>query len=610
MEKGGRFYILINNFEHITNFFTKVRYSMFYKENQRKNLLLSVLILTPIILFGITLNLNISRNYSDIVINNGVRDLKTSTVYNSNIMIDDTNPASDWATWKAAGLCNGSGTVGDPYIIRDHVFNGYLNIRHSRKHFRVLNCEFNDNTYGMWLLNVSNGLIEDNNISNALFGIDIMSCNYIEFRDNNCSLLGNTGILAQTSNNLSFYSNIVNNNPLYAIRLNLLENCIFDENTVSDNVNYGFHITASDSLTITGNEINGNQWGIYSNGISDNSSITGNTLDKNTVYGIWLLGDSDNNTIYDNVINENIDTGIYIAGSSDGNLFYRNFFWNNGRHAFDDGSNNGWNSTTIGNYWDNHTGPDSSPNDGIVDGPYNISGSAGNKDYLPIAENGPPLIIINSPSENGTFGLNAPSFSVTITDTFLDDMWYTLDGGLHNYTFTGSTGTVDQSMWNTLPNGMITLTFFASDYADNIGSTVVHIEKDSQAPLIVINSPHTSDSFGVSAPSFVVEISDSNLVSMWYSLDGGTTNFLFTTNDTINQAAWDAIAEGTVTITFYANDTLGNLESESVDVVKDLPSPPPPGGIPGYELISLISTMLIATSVLALILIKRNKLRQ
>ena len=71
---------------------------MFYKENQRKNLLLSVLILTPIILFGITLNLNISRNYSDITINNGVRDLKTSTVYNSNIMIDDTNPASDWAT--------------------------------------------------------------------------------------------------------------------------------------------------------------------------------------------------------------------------------------------------------------------------------------------------------------------------------------------------------------------------------------------------------------------------------------------------------------------------------------------------------------------------------
>ena len=583
---------------------------MFYKENQRKNLLLSVLILTPIILFGITLNLTISRNYSNITINNGIRDLKTSTVYNSNIMIDDTNPASDWATAKTAGLCNGSGTVGDPYIIRDHVFNGYLNIRHSRKHFRILNCEFNDNTYGMWLLNVSNGLIEDNNISNALFGIDIMSCSYIEFRDNNCSLLGNTGILAQTSNNLSFYSNIVNNNPLYAIRLNLLEDCIFDENTVSDNVNYGFHITASDSLTIMGNTINGNQWGIYSNGISDNSSITRNTLDKNTVYGIWLLGDSDNNTIYDNVINENIDTGIYIAGSSDGNLLYRNFFWNNGRHAFDDGSNNGWNSTTIGNYWDNHTGPDSSPNDGIVDGPYNISGSAGNKDYLPIAENGPPLIIINSPSENSIFGLNAPSFSVTITDTFLDDMWYTLDGGLHNLTFTGSTGTVDQSMWNALPNGMITLTFFASDYADNIGSTVVHIEKDSQAPLIVINSPHTSDSFGVSAPSFVVEISDSNLVSMWYSLDGGTTNFLFTTNDTINQAAWNAIAEGTVTITFYANDTLGNLESESVDVVKDLPSLPPPGGIPGYELISLISTMLIATSVLALILIKRNKLRQ
>jgi len=524
-------------------------------------------------------------------------------------MIDDTNPASDWATWKAAGLCNGSGTVGDPYIIRDHVFNGYLNIKHSRKHFQILNCEFNDNTYGMWLLNVSNGLIEDNDISNALFGFDIMSSSHIEFRNNNISLLGNTGILAQFSNNLTFYSNILNNKITDGIRLNNLEDGILEGNTLNDNNRYGIMIVDSESLTITGNEINGNQWGIYCDGISDNSSITGNTLDKNTVYGIWLLGNSDNNTIFDNIINENIDTGIYIAGSSDGNLLYRNFFWENGRHAFDDGSNNDWNSTTIGNYWDNHTGPDSSPIDGVVDTPYTfIEGGAGSLDYLPIAEDGPPSIIINSPLEDDIFSTNAPSFSVTITDTILDDMWYTIDGGLHNYTFTGSTGTIDQSAWDAMADGLITLTFYASDLADNIGSASVNIEKDIQAPLIVISSPITDDIFGASAPSFVVEISDDNLDSMWYSLDGGTTTFLFTANGTINQAAWTALAEGPITITFYANDTVGNLASESVDVVKELPSPP--GGIPGYELISLISTMLIATSVLALILIKRNKLRQ
>ena len=620
-------------------------------KNTRTTISISVFIAILAINFGFAFStLNSNSHTQQITL---INDLRASTEYNTPIIIDDTNPLLDWANRSAEGICTGSGTVGDPYIIRDHIFNTTsttaLHIRHSRKHFRVLNCDFSGMIYGMWLLNTSNGLIKDNHISTALFGFDIINCSQIVFRNNNCSLLGNTGVIVTVSNDLSFYSNIASNNPSYGMQLSNLENGIFEGNTVNDNGNNGFSIFTCDYLTITGNTLNGNQNGIYLNNCNNNT-VEDNTVQYNILGGILLVNcedtfinrnsvahngangieltnsaiitsidneafnntenginvvNSDNNIIYDNVINENIDTGINIDGASDGNLIYRNFFLGNGRHAFDDGSNNDWNSTTIGNYWDNHTSPDLSPNDGIVDNPYTyIGGSAGGIDYLPIAEDGPPSITIISPSDNDLFGTNVPSFNVTITDNFLDKMWYTLDGGLHNYTFTESTGTIDQSAWIAMPDGVITLTFYASDIPENIASAEVNIEKETQEPTIFINSPNMDDIFDVSAPSFIVEISDDNLDSMWYSLDGGITNFLFTTNGTINQTTWSALSEGSVTITFYANDTLANLAFESVNVVKSLSPPEDNFVVIIIIFISIVSGVAIVTVVL---LLRRRK---
>jgi len=68
------------------------------------------------------------------------------------------------------------------------------------------------------------------------------------------------------------------------------------------------------------------------------------------------------------------------------------FYHNNGTgdtydpllvQAYDDGTNNWWNSTEgYGNFWSDWTTPDNDFN-GIVDIPYNISGSSGAKDYYP-----------------------------------------------------------------------------------------------------------------------------------------------------------------------------------------------------------------------------------
>jgi len=64
-------------------------------------------------------------------------------------------------------------------------------------------------------------------------------------------------------------------------------------------------------------------------------------------------------------------------------------------------------------------------------------------------------------------------------------MWYTLDGGLHNYTFTENE-TIDQSAWDAMNDGIVTLKFYALDITGYMGSSEVNIEKYTQAPLIVI----------------------------------------------------------------------------------------------------------------------------
>ncbi|NVM18784.1 MAG: right-handed parallel beta-helix repeat-containing protein [Candidatus Lokiarchaeota archaeon] len=247
----------------------------------------------------------------------------------------------------------------------------------------------------------------------------------------------------------------------------------------------GIHLNNVNSSRLIDNNCSNN----YEQGITlrycDNNTISGNTANYNS-NGIYLYHYCDNNTISGNIINKN-HIGITFDTGCDNNIIYQNFFLKNAIHAFDDGIGNTWNSTTIGNYWDNWTSPDISPLDGIVDVPYTyIGGSAGSIDYLPIAEDGVPVIVINSPDPGDVFGVSAPSFNVIVTDIKIDSMWYSLDGGLHNYTFTVN-GTIDQSAWAALPEGNVTITFYAKDIIGNEAFESVVVTKTNDiGPVIII----------------------------------------------------------------------------------------------------------------------------
>ena len=492
------------------------------------------------------------------------------------------------------------------------------------------NCS-NNSGYGIHLYEYcSNNTISGNTANYNHEGISLSSyCSNNTISGNTASYNHEGIYLSSYCSNNTISGNTASNNTYTGIYLYHNDHNTISGNTANYNDDYGMYLDKCDINTISGNIANGNGFvGIHLNAQCDNNTISGNTASNNDHSGIYFDGNDRFNIISGNTASNNTYTGIHLEsanndynsisgntlsesqyginiGNSANNTIYGNFFLANGIHAMDNGTDNTWNSTTIGNYWDNWTSPDTTPLDGIVDDPYTyIAGSTGNTDYLPIAEDGAPSITINSPSDDDVFGSNAPNYDVTITDDYLFEMWYTLDGGLHNYTFTGSTGTIDQTAWDALSDGTITLTFYASDIPRNIGSADVNIVKDATGPIIVVNSPSSGSEFGVSAPSFSITITDDHLDSVWYSLDGGLTTYTITTNATIDQTAWAALPVGSITITFYANDTLGNEESEDVIITKSIT---PDGG--GFLIVIIISVVFTVggVAVLAVVYIFMKK---
>ena len=454
------------------------------------------------------------------------------------------------------------------------------------------------------LLSTNSSILLNNIAESSNYGFFIQSSNFNKIENCEAYDASITGIYMNDAQNNTLERNIAKYN-LFGIFTEYSDHNIFIRNTCNNNTQIGIIVQFGDYNQIIENtaNFNVNVWGGIIVSVSNNTLVQNNTVIGNNPRGIGIIFSSNSSTITGNIIKANY-YGVKIESNSYDNLIYENFFIKNDFHAYDDGLNNDWNTTDIGNLWDNHTGPDSAPQDGIVDIPYsNIRGSAGSLDYLPIAKLAPPLITINLPISDSLYDNIAPYYDITITDEFLCEMWYTLDDGLHNHTITEFTGFVNQSEWDLLTDGMYTLKFYASDILGGIGFSSVNIEKDTLAPTINIVAPTSDETFS-SSPSFIVEIFDANLDSMWYSFDGGVTNYAFTSNGTINSNAWDALSVGSVTITFYANDTLGHLAFEELTFTKSAPS-----GIDPIVMIIIIGSIIggIVVIIGVIFIIKKRR---
>jgi hypothetical protein len=94
----------------------------------------------------------------------------------------------------------------------------------------------------------------------------------------------------------------------------------------------------------------------------------------------------------------------------------------------------------------------------------------------------PPLITINLPISNITYGRESPDFDLVIYESHLDKCWYTIDDGITNFTFSRSYGKINQSTWEIIwdytKNGdNITITFYANDTLGQIGFKEIKLTK-------------------------------------------------------------------------------------------------------------------------------------
>lgn len=515
-------------------------------------------------------------------------------------IIDETGGGNfTWGQVSQFAWCSGLGSYTDPYILADlsidaQSIGSCILIEHSYdKNFiisgcTVINAEASGGEAGIELNWVHNGTITQN----------ICMDNYI-------------GIYLSYSENITISQNdVIDNLGTGIVLYQSKENFVIDNDQWGSRY-YGLMVnTFSDNNTIRGNTFRNNTGvATYGDGIrirrSDDNKIVDNILINND-RGIEIEHDSHNNTITQNVIQNNTNYGALVLANtleSSDNLFYLNTFNNPlGQNAYDNGTNTNWDNSTIGNYWADYGGIDAD-DDGTGDNPHSILGNGGGQDNLPIWDDGddsPPVITINQPNPHELFGTLAPIVDVIFTCPKLSAMWHQLDGTIitSNYSWTG---TIDQSVWDQVGNGTVTIIFYANNTVGKEASNSVTVQKDIIAPVITILSPLNNTRYNSTGPAYLISIIEPNLDSYYYIISGDSGESIRVISDlsgTVDQTLWDILPAGTYTLTVYANDTLGNLGSNSVTIVKELPasSPEIPFGS-FYLIIGIVSIVLLLSSV-------------
>jgi len=206
-----------------------------------------------------------------------------------------------------------------------------------------------------------------------------------------CSSNQQAGIYSEYSENITISNNIFNGGSSYGIYVYSAANSLIANNVCTNNYN-GIYVTSCSDNIFIGNTCTGGQYGIYMR-FSDNNAFSLNNCSSSST-GLYTLS-CDGNTYQKCSFWSNSGYGVMLDTGSMSNRFSNNTFaLNNGATSEYDPSyvqagdvgTNSWNSAGSphgwGNYWHDWTTPDSN-SDGIVDFPYNLSGSV--KDNYPLA---------------------------------------------------------------------------------------------------------------------------------------------------------------------------------------------------------------------------------
>jgi parallel beta-helix repeat protein len=194
------------------------------------------------------------------------------------------------------GVSAGDGSPGTPWIIEDWDINGTgvedcLYIGNTTDYFEVRDCYLHDAsgffTSGLSLYNVTNGIVNNNNLSTNRNGINLWSSSNNTIKNNNASDNTN-GIHLDT---FCDYNTISNNNVSFGSR--------------------GIWLQRSSNNIISNNNVSNTDYGIYLNTFCDYNTLTNNTISSSNYYGIYIYHSS-SNTLTNNIM---IDNSIFLSGN-------------------------------------------------------------------------------------------------------------------------------------------------------------------------------------------------------------------------------------------------------------------------------------------------------
>lgn len=113
----------------------------------------------------------------------------------------------------------------------------------------------------------------------------------------------------------------------------------------------------------------------------------------------------------------------------------------------------------------------------------------------------------------------------------------------------------------------------SSSFGDVMGDNLLlsFLPDDTVAPEIIIHSPIHNDIYDILSPQYNISIIEENLVSAWYTIDGGISNYTVTELvGYIDRDAWSDAPEGSIYIRFYAKDSRNLISYEEIVIIKTI----------------------------------------
>jgi hypothetical protein len=151
-----------------------------------------------------------------------------------------------------------------------------------------------------------------------------------------------------------------------------------------------------------------------------------------------------------------------------------------------------------------------------------------------------------------------------VNETTLDWQAYSLDGQT-NITISGDTTLA-------MPNDeshSIQVFGRVAETGEMIKSKIRYFTIDTTNPEIIVHSPNTGEIFSLTSPEYNISVIEPHLKTIWYTIDGGITNFTISElSGVIDQQAWTDAPFENITLTFYAQDTLNHTSHKEVVIIK------------------------------------------